>query len=162
MEKYKILKRISAVTVWNAGDKFCDEFRDEYTNFLVWLREGRLGLTQNLDNFISSLTMRPKWKQFLLDSGFIEKEEEEKYYYVGQRFKYIRPDALLYGTTYKLVGNNNCVELLNEATNSWWISPGPNSAVNNARKISSGEFDRMTGDQSIDFKVIGGEDDHHT
>ena len=153
MAKYKLLKPITAHTIYTAGDKTCQEFREEFQLFLKWawsydtIKNTR---TQfyffeeiSLLNLEEAFDEHPSWAEFLIAHQFIEKIEEEVFYSVGDRFIYKETSMVWSKKSYRLciVGPNNALQLIAEDGTRYYGSPPIN--VNASWHVTKDEFRRI-------------------
>lgn len=151
--KYEILRDITARTIFESGSLSCQEFCKEYADFLHYLfyeRKESFNFNTILDQSdIEDIYKRKQasWIRFLVDNGFI-REEIEKTYHVGQRFR-LRSDK------YILSHIVDRVFLINLKTGNVWRSNAIN--IRDVNKITEEEFKQIADGNtatSKDFELI--------
>jgi len=84
--KYKQLKEITPEAIYLAqSDKGCRDFQQDFDDFLDWVNSNFFEEI-SLDVLSKTFDKRPKWRDFLIKHGFIEEEQEERYFKVGAEF----------------------------------------------------------------------------
>jgi len=128
--KYKVLKTITPDTIWQAGPKDCAEFQREFIRFLTWWLESDLPR-----DIQSILEAEPKWRDYVLEHGFIERVEEGRTYHFGQKFKHKD------GYELRLCRLRNMGFLLSEEAHEALLDP---IEVENVTHITQSEIDKMS------------------
>ena len=151
--KYKAVKLISLQAVYDAGDEGCKEFMDEFNEFLRW----RFSWLTSGEGFSSAINFnaleleferRPKWANFLIAHGLIEKVEDEVFYSVGDRFRHSGGNEFLLAC----IGSHSRVQLIKKDGKGFYGEPAIN--VKNVMKITKEEFDKVSWDNPEFFTKI--------
>ena len=151
--EYKTLKDITAAAVYNAGGKSCEEFEIEFQKFLKWAWDYYVNneehhqdqlhffLPIGFDGLHEQFEEHPKWRDFLVEHGFIEETRPEVFYHVGQRFKHVNVNGE-YALSAMNLGDRRLVALINCSCRMSWASA---IDVGRVDRITEEEFDRITG-----------------
>ncbi len=154
MMKYKAVKLITFQEVYEAGDKTCKEFRDEFDNFVHWcfFRWGVISsFFSAIDfNFLEpQLENHPEWANFLLAHGLIEKVEDEVFYSVGDRFRHKIGSEFLLALVDSSPNDGSLVRLIKEDGKGFYGTSL--IGVRNRLEITEEEFGRITNQEGLGF-----------